>query len=31
MGAHDGAVEHLHQMRRRRQSGKVIEEGLERA
>jgi hypothetical protein len=26
MGAHDGAVEHLHQMRRRRQRGEVIEE-----
>lgn len=31
MGAHDGAVEHLDQMRRPRQRGKVIEEGLEHA
>ena len=29
MGAHDGTIEHLDQMRRRRQCGKMIEECLE--
>ncbi|RVJ65201.1 hypothetical protein [Sinorhizobium meliloti] len=28
---HHGTVEHLHQMRRRRERGEVIEEGLEHA
>ena len=31
MGAHDGGVEHLDQMRRRTHAGKRIEEGLEDA